>query len=264
MFGPKNPIRYYISYNLRKIIRSISYYILKNSWADKISDNELEYEVFKHELPIFREFSEVDRNLFENKRTNLEIAASKINKVLIEPGQKFSFWKLVGNPSESKGYLPGLTISQGNAAVDIGGGLCQFSNMIFFLTLHSDLEVVERHHHSFDIFPDNDRKVPFGTGATIVYNYKDICFYNPTSKTYQLCFDLKDDIFYGKLRVDKTESYKYSVFEDSCGFLMESGQYYRTNRIMRKKTDLNDNEICLDELFKNKRLCMYKPEEIDK
>jgi vancomycin resistance protein VanW len=48
------------------------------------------------------------------------------------------------------------------------------------LALHSPLEIKERHHHSFDPFPDENRVLPFGRGASIFYNYVDLRFINPT------------------------------------------------------------------------------------
>ena len=45
-----------------------------------------------------------------------------------------------------------------------GGGLCQLSNLIYWMTLHTPLTITERYRHSYDVFPDSNRTQPFGSG----------------------------------------------------------------------------------------------------
>ena len=47
----------------------------------------------------------------------------------------------------------------------MGGGLCQLANLLYWMALHTPLAVVERHHHSFDPFPDENRTLPSGRAA---------------------------------------------------------------------------------------------------
>ncbi len=44
------------------------------------------------------------------------------------------------------------------------GGICQLSNLIHWMVLHSPLQVVERANHSFDPFPDEGRVLPLVLG----------------------------------------------------------------------------------------------------
>ncbi|MFJ8513275.1 VanW family protein [Lysinibacillus xylanilyticus] len=46
----------------------------------------------------------------------------------------------------------------------VGGGICQLANLLYWMALHTPLIVTERHHHSFDPFPDSGRTLPFGSG----------------------------------------------------------------------------------------------------
>ena len=50
----------------------------------------------------------------------------------------------------------------GEVKTSIGGGICQLANLLYWMALHTPLEVIERHHHSFDPFPDSGRTLPFG------------------------------------------------------------------------------------------------------
>lgn len=45
----------------------------------------------------------------------------------------------------------------GRIGSDVGGGLCQLSNLIFWMTFHTPLTVTERYRHSHDVFPDANR-----------------------------------------------------------------------------------------------------------
>ncbi len=119
------------------------------------------FVIATHRSIILRKLKDVDICLQENKRTNLSLAIQKINNIIIEPNQTLSFWKLVGRPTKNKGYLTGLVLNQGKIDTGIGGGLCQLGNLIFWIFAHSPLDITQRFRHSFDVFPDIDRKVPF-------------------------------------------------------------------------------------------------------
>jgi vancomycin resistance protein VanW len=67
-----------------------------------------------------------------NKQHNIQLAAKKMNGLLIEPGQIFSFWKLAGSPAEKNGYQKSRTIIKGEIDVTVGGGLCQLSGLIYY------------------------------------------------------------------------------------------------------------------------------------
>ena len=92
---------------------------------------------------------------------NLSLAAPLVNGILIRPGETFSFWCLVGRTSARRGFREGLTISSGETSKGIGGGMCQFTNLIHWMVLHSELTITEWHHHDgVDLFPDFGRVIP--------------------------------------------------------------------------------------------------------
>ena len=127
--------------------------------------------VYAHKSLIRRTLGTVDQKLQENKAVNLSLAAPRVNGVLIRPGETFSFWRMVGPCTARRGYLPGLTISKGETACGVGGGMCQFTNLLHWMVLHTPLVITEHHHHDgYDLFPDFGRTIPFGTGTSILYN----------------------------------------------------------------------------------------------
>lgn len=62
--------------------------------------------------------------LHSNKIKNLKIATHKVNKIIIRPGETFSYWKALGNPTRRKGYVEGMVLFYGQFKPGIGGGLC--------------------------------------------------------------------------------------------------------------------------------------------
>lgn len=129
----------------------------------------------------------------ENKISNIRLAASKITQITVEPGQIFSFWHLVGEPSAQRGYRDGRTLKNGRVEADPGGGLCQLSGILYFLALRGGLEILERHAHSVDLYAENSRFAPLGSDATVFFGYKDLRFLNSTDAPIAFRFEILDE-----------------------------------------------------------------------
>ncbi|MGL4523273.1 MAG: VanW family protein, partial [Bacilli bacterium] len=148
----------------------------------------------------------------------------------------------------------------GTFSPGIGGGLCQLSNLIFWISAHTPLTITERHRHSFDVFPDSNRTQPFGSGATCSYNYLDLEIYNPTESTYQLQLWTDDTYLYGQWRSEHEELHTFRISEvehsiHNSGF----GPYIRHNEL-RKLQYNRRNELVSDEfLCENVAIMMYEP-----
>lgn len=215
------------------------WYLSGKNYAKDIVKEEHPYIIFKHSTPLIRKLKDVDMKLQYNKITNLRLAVKKLNGIVIKPGEIFSYWKLIGKTSYKKGYLDGLVLcSDGTFKAGVGGGLCQLSNLIYWMTLHSALSVTERHRHSHDIFPDVNRIQPFGTGATCSYNSLDLQIYNGTGKNYQLIVYLTNEKLVGEWRSSEPAINKYEVYEKEHSITPGLfGGYIRNNVIHRKIYD---------------------------
>jgi vancomycin resistance protein VanW len=255
---------YFLSVWSKRIKRYCAWYFDDKKYAKKLSSEKLPFRVKKHQSVLLKKLGESDMRLQVNKVTNLKIAVKNINGILIKPGQTFSFCKLVGLPTKRRGYLEGMELSFGKARAGIGGGICQISNLIHWLVMHSPLSVTERYHHSFDPFPDDGRVLPFGSGATVFYNYRDYQFTNNTNHTYQLFFWFSDKCLEGELRVDTKLPFTYHVFEKEHQFLNIDGVFYRKNEIWQRKALKTNGELVSDKLMsKNFARVMYKPQNCD-
>ena len=259
LFCEISPVCYDISVFKEQTKRNIKNRFDSKKLAKTKSSLELANIVKSHTSIILRKLYNVDMQLQKNKRTNLLIAAEKINGIIIKPGEIFSFWYLVGKVTKKMGYLPGLVISSKGLTKDIGGGLCQLANMIHYLVLNSPLEVVELHHHSDALFPDDRRRVPFGTGTSVFYNYIDYRFINNTKQDVQILLWIDDDVLYGELRSEKEFPYRYRLVEENHHFRKEAdGKYYRISQVYREVIDRKNNQIVKKELIlDNHSLVMY-------
>nr|WP_255731475.1 VanW family protein [Solibacillus sp. MA9] len=207
------------------------------------------YTCKKHQSLLRRTLGNSDPQLQENKITNLNIATSEIDGVIIKPGQTFSFWQLVGKTNVKKGYIEGMQLSMGEVKTGIGGGICQLANLLYWMTLHTPLIVTERHHHSFDPFPDSGRTLPFGSGASVFYNYVDFRFYNPTSKSFQIKVWVTDKHLKGAIFANEEIPCSYHIDERNHRFLKSGGKNYRQNEIWRKTIDKGTGQMIQEELL---------------
>lgn len=202
-------------------------------YATTRAEADLAWLVAEHSSILERDLQGVDPQLQRNKVQNLRIAAGRMDGVILAPGQTFSFWRLVGRATERGGYTDGLVLRDGAAASGVGGGLCQISNMLHWLALHSDLTVAERHRHSFDPFPDSERRVPFGTGATLLDGIFDLKVSNETPVDHQFRLRLTATHLVGELRAAQRPTVRYEVVERDHRFVREGGEVFRDNRIVR-------------------------------
>ncbi|MCP4137999.1 MAG: VanW family protein [bacterium] len=263
LLSQRHPIFYFLSVWEKRIRRSIMWLFDKKTYTKDFTGEKLSFRMRKHQSVLLKKLGESDMRLQYNKVTNLAIAIGKIDGILIKPGETFSFCKLVGLPTKRKGYLEGMELSGGEARPGIGGGICQVSNLIHWLVIHTPLTVTERHHHSFDPFPDEGRVLPFGSGATVFYNYLDYRFINNTSFTFQVNLRLTERLLEGEIRVNEKQKYSYHVYEKDHEFLREEGKYFRKNEIWRNKMDIKmGGRIVETELLtKNYAEVKYVPEQ---
>ena len=255
----RNAVRLWLGKNFYIYKRYLKWIFGKIKFA-RIGTEQLTYEHISHKTPLLRKLKDVDMYLQYNKITNLKLAISKTNGVIINPGETFSYWKLIGKPTKRKGYLKGMVLKNGSFMAGTGGGLCQLSNLIYWMTIHTPLTVLERHRHGYDVFPDSNRTQPFGSGATCFYNYGDLMIKNETDQPFQLCLEVTENELKGAWKSNKPAEYKYVAYEKE--HIMRSeywGGYTRHNMIFRRKYDLN-NALKADEfIVENHAIMMYSP-----
>jgi len=100
----------------------------------------------------------------------LHRACARLDRVAIEAGGVFSFWRQMGRAGKRQGFVEGRMLQQGCLVPAVGGGLCQLSNALYELALLHRCEILERHAHSGRLphMPLHD--------ATVAWNYIDLRF----------------------------------------------------------------------------------------
>lgn len=217
-------------------------------FASERGRNDFPVTCKKHQSLLRRKLGNSDPQLQENKVINLSIAAPNIDGILIRPGETFSFWHCIGETTAEKGYVEGMQLSKGEVVRGVGGGLCQLANLLYWMALHTDLIVTERHHHSFDPFPDDNRVLPFGSGAGVFFNYIDLRFFNPTQNTFQIKVWLTDDHLKGSILAQDETQFAYHIVEKEQKFVQKAGRNYRQNEIWREVIDRRTGNKIREEL----------------
>ncbi|GAW91972.1 VanW family protein [Calderihabitans maritimus] len=109
---------------------------------------------------------------------NIELAASMINGLVVEPGEVFSFNRTVGPYTPERGFALGDTVIGDQVVQTYGGGVCQVAGTLHNAVLLAGLEVVERHHHTLSI-----PYMPPGQDAAVsISGGKDYKFRNNTNQ----------------------------------------------------------------------------------
>lgn len=112
---------------------------------------------------------------------NVSLAASRINGVVIQPGESFSFSQTILPRTKENGYVEAPIIMNDEFVPGIGGGICQVSSTLYAAMLSAGIPATERHPHSLAV-----SYIPTGMDATISGNAVDLKFTNIFDKPIQI------------------------------------------------------------------------------
>lgn len=124
--------------------------------------------------------SEFTTRFSEGKATrasNIRTAVSKINGLVLAPGEQFSFNKTVGKRTVESGFKVAGVYKNGKHDVDLGGGICQVSTTLYNAALFANLKIPRRQNHSMPV-----PYVPLGRDATVDYGSADLVLENNTEQ----------------------------------------------------------------------------------
>ena len=128
----------------------------------------------KYDTPILMAaYCSVLKNPLPGEEYNVSLAAQSINGKVIKKNKIFSQNSTIGPYNEENGYKEGATYVNGQIVMDTGGGVCKIATTLYNLAALTNLEIVERYHHSMPI-----NYVPYGQDATVAYGVKDFKFKN--------------------------------------------------------------------------------------
>lgn len=247
----------------RKKLFYLKMWLDKNKYAKEVSAELFPCTVFSASSLMLNENSGFDMEYQYNKVFNLKLAAKTLNKVLIRPGETFSFWQLVRKADKEEPYKDGLILVNGEITASYGGGLCQISNLLFWLFLHTPLTVTERHGHAVESFPSADEDIPCGTDATVNEGWLDLKVKNETKETFQISLTFDEVYMYGAVLSDKEIMRSYEVFNQSVTYFRKAGKIYQSAVVCRINKDKVDHRWVNEELYQNRCQIGYDlPKEI--
>lgn len=258
LFCDINPTCYAISLQKEICKRHIQNVLSSEKFAKTIKKEKLPNIVASHSSHLIKKGKGIDPELQQNKAVNIRLASSKINGIVIYPGEVFSFCKTVGKMTKQNGYKDGRVIERNVIKPGIGGGLCNLGNTIHRIVLHSPMEVTEFHTHSDALAPDEGKRVPFSSGTSVSYNNIDYRFKNTTDQPVQLLVWCEDETLYGELRSKSEFPWSYKLAEENHHFTKEGDKYYRVSRIYKETFDKStDSLLAKDLIWDNHSEVMY-------
>lgn len=218
----------------------------------------------------------------ENRRSNLELATSKINGLILYPGDEFSYNTVVGVRTEEAGFLPAPAYVDGDVKDEIGGGACQVSSTLYAATAFAFMETVERECHYFPVNymqmgSDATVTIPEGGGRSIDFKFRNnknfpvklVGIFNneESTLTFEVWGTLEEDDFM-PVEFDNSYSWQFDyhryidpAYEDRTGYSIklsteiysfsdDVGPGYRT--LTHRQVIDPDGNIVQDEIINQK------------
>lgn len=111
---------------------------------------------------------------------NVALAASRLNGILIKPGEVLSFNDTIGDISAATGYQSAYIIKEGRTVLGDGGGVCQVSSTLFRAALNAGLPIVERRAHAYRVHYYEEGGFKPGLDATVFAPTVDLKIKNNT------------------------------------------------------------------------------------
>ncbi len=262
LFCEISPTTYAIALQKQIITRHIKNWMGKEKFATHQQQDKLPVVIYSNSNNMIKRGPGIDPQLQLNKADNIRLACSRMNGVIVNPGETFSFWKLVGKTSKRNGFAEGRVIVNGKLVAGVGGGLCNLANTINLLVMHSPMTITELHHHSDALAPDpGGVRVPYSAGTSVNYNFVDYRFRNDTEQPVQLCAWCDGDDLCTELRTTMEFPTTYRLVEEDHHFHQEaSGNYYRISKIYLETMDRTTGEVLERRLqWDNRSRVMFDP-----
>lgn len=154
---------------------------------------------------------------------NLRVAASKIDGLVVMPGETFDFNDAVGERSEANGFRPAPVIAGGELVDGVGGGTCQVAGTLHSAVFFAGLPVVERQPHSRP-----STYIYMGLDAVVSYPQLNFRFRNDLEQPVAIGFTVEGGVARAEIRgpalsrlvtfvrrVDETRTYEEREIQDS-------------------------------------------------
>ncbi|MBQ9114815.1 MAG: VanW family protein [Clostridia bacterium] len=123
----------------------------------------------------------------EGRKTNVRLAAKRIDGIVIGAGEVFSFNDVTGERTVENGYATSPIIEYGQYTLGVGGGVCQVSTTLYNAVIRAGLKILSVAPHSLPVgyvSPSMDAMVSQAT---------DFRFFNNTPYNITIRSETKSD-----------------------------------------------------------------------
>lgn len=166
-----------------------------------------------------------------NRRINIALATSKMDGVIIGPGEEFSFNRLLGDLTPEEGWVEANVIFADRTGTGLGGGVCQVSTTIFRAAFTGGFTIIERHPHGYRVGFYEQGGFPPGLDAAIFTPERDFRFQNDTP--YHLLIEAS--VYPG------TDQLAFRFYSTDTGRIVEIEQPRIANRVPPEPTRYEAN-----------------------
>lgn len=188
---PKNAIIQVVSQKINISRDESGYYLnvseLKKSIEDAIENEKFEdiqlkvdekeadikYDFLNKVNDLLGEYTTIFNVKIPGRSENIRLASTKLNGIVLKPGEEFSFNTFTGKRGLENGFKMAPVIVQGELQEGVAGGVCQVSSTLYNAILYSGLTITERRNHSIP-----SSYVDKGRDATVAYGSIDFKFKN--------------------------------------------------------------------------------------
>ncbi len=223
------------------------------NYSGVLQEKSLPYRGFASKCPMYNTDTGFPMVYQENKVHNLKLAAAKLDGLLIRPGETFSFWKAVRFADRGTPYKEGLAVVDGKLTTVQGGGLCQITNLLFWVFLHTPLTVVERHGHQAKDFPEPSSDALAGVDAAVVEGWKDLKVKNETDTVYQIRLSFDERHIIGEIYTDKKPEFVWQVENGKILYRREQDAVWEEAEVLQRRLSCQNGEATAYRmLYKNR------------
>ena len=104
----------------------------------------------------------------DNRIRNIQLAAGKLDGLILLPGETLSYNEAVGQRTTEAGFLPAAAYADGDVVEEVGGGICQVSSTLYCASMLAQMKTVSRACHYFRV-----SYLPMGYDATVSWTKPD-------------------------------------------------------------------------------------------
>ena len=241
-------------------------------FADNLSKNWTMVRLYK------RDYCEEVRTTLSgsspNRISNVKKACGLLDGLMLMPGEVFSYNDAIGERTEANGWLPAPAYANGEVRQENGGGICQVSSTLYNAALYSNLKIVERTCHQFQV-----GYLPWGMDATVSWGWPDFKFQNDKlypikivawvdEATNECCIQIKGtgtDHQYVMMRFNNWETFDTTgKYHDADGKPLSVGMAAATWRAVYNDGDDYATAKPVFEIYEAYSTYNYHTEDIEK